>query len=152
MRPTLDRTMLAIARLLADRATCSKLAVGCVITDDLGRIIGTGYNGPPHGMTHCTDIPCAGASAPRGADLCEAVHAEQNALLYCDVLRARTIYITHAPCMRCTKTLLNTPINRVVFLDGTNIEQGAKLLWQTANRRWDYHAGNILAYAVESKT
>lgn len=107
--------MLAVAMVLALRATCKKLAVGCVVVDDYGRILGTGYNGVPHGMTHCIDIPCVGATMPAGSDTCEAVHAEQNALLGIDHRKIHKVYTTHAPCLRCTKLLLNTACQELVF-------------------------------------
>jgi dCMP deaminase len=129
-RPSLGTTMLGIASLLAQRATCSKLKVGCVLTDDQGRILGTGYNGVPRGCMHCTDVPCAGASAPAGADLCEAVHAEQNALLQCYAIeRLETCYTTHIPCMRCIKQLMNTNCRHIVYLDGTHEQRAARDLW-----------------------
>lgn len=108
-------TMLQVAATLARRATCRKLAVGCVLTDRWGRILATGYNGVPRGMVHCTDFACPGACAPKGSDLCEAVHAEQNALLQCqEPDKIEVCYVTHFPCMRCIKTLLNTGCQRIV--------------------------------------
>jgi dCMP deaminase len=137
MRPKIQETMLDIAYVLAQRATCRKLRVGCVIVDQHNKIIGTGYNGVPHHMVHCTDTPCAGVHAPKGSDLCEAVHAEQNALMQCANVQAiETIYITHAPCMRCTKLLLNTSCKTVVFLDATHLEEPAQRLWELSGRNW----------------
>jgi dCMP deaminase len=122
---------------MAQRATCAKLKVGCVLVDSKQRIIGSGYNGVARGEQHCTDLPCIGAYAPKGADLCEAIHAETNALLTCkDADNIDTCYTTHAPCMRCTKTLLNTGCKHIVFLHGDNYEPAARQLWLKANRSW----------------
>jgi dCMP deaminase len=140
-RPSLDDTMMDIAGILAQRATCQKLKVGAVITDIDGRIIGSGYNGVPKGMRHCTDFACPGVGAPKGADLCEAVHAESNALLNCrEIHHAYAIYTTHAPCMRCVKTLLNTPINQIIFFNGDATEDNALALWVSAGREWLQHS------------
>jgi len=129
--------MLQIAKVLAQRATCIKLAVGCVLTDSGGRILGSGYNGVPRGCKHCIDFPCPGAAAPKGADLCQAVHAETNALLVCrDIASIHTAYVTHAPCLRCTKTFLNTGLQRVVFRHAYEVEPAAEALWASANREW----------------
>jgi len=141
MRLTLDSVMLQIAHMLSQRATCIKLAVGCVLTDIDGVIVGTGYNGVPRGCRHCIDVPCPGAHAPKGADLCEAVHAEQNALLSPESHRAFTAYITHAPCMRCTKLLLNTNIQTVIFSHVYNSEANAEDLWKRQGRKWIYYTG-----------
>jgi dCMP deaminase len=138
-RPTLDDTMMDIAGVLAQRATCQKLKVGAVITDEDGRIIGSGYNGVPKGFAHCTTEPCPGVGMPKGADLCEAVHAESNALLNCRELHhARRIYVTHVPCMRCVKTLLNTPIQGIVFANSEGAESGALAMWVSAGREWQH--------------
>jgi dCMP deaminase len=136
VRPSIDTVMLGVALCLAHRATCKKLAVGCVLTDKYGRIIGSGYNGVPRGMAHCIDTPCAGADAPKGADLCQAVHAEQNALLTCrDSEQIVTCYTTHAPCLRCTKMLLNTSCTTVIY-HNNDVEIAAKKIWLASGRAW----------------
>ena len=138
-RPTKQQVFLAIAGILSLRATCSKLAVGCVLTDGQGRILSTGYNGVPRGLAHCTEVECPGAKAPKGADLCQAVHAEQNALLQCrnpeDIV---VCYTTHAPCLRCVKTLLNTSCERIVFRDDFMLEIAARDMWTHAGRAWEH--------------
>ena len=136
IRPSIDAVMLQIASVLAQRATCVKLAVGCVLTDVDGIIVATGYNGVPRGCKHCIDFPCPGATAPKGADLCEAVHAEANALLCPASHHAYTCYVTHAPCMRCTKTLLNTGVQRIIFAHNFLMEENARALWITQGRSW----------------
>ena len=141
MRPDLDWTMLKIAATLAERGTCAKLQVGCVLTDDYGRILSTGYNGVPIGCEHCIEKPCPGATTPRGSDACQAVHAESNALLQCrDVDRIYTCYVTHAPCLRCTKTLMNTACSRIVFLDNSLEEPAAKGLWTSERPEWLHYS------------
>lgn len=118
MRPSIDQTMLNVARVIAERSTCVRRKVGAVITDLDDRIIATGYNGVATGAVHCTKTPCAGANLPsgQGLNLCEAIHAEQNALVACDVRFAHTLYCTTEPCVACTKLILATrSIKRVVF-------------------------------------
>ena len=66
--------------------------------------------------------PCAcnGADAVSGKDLdsCQAIHAEQNAMLQCkNVYEIDTAYITCSPCMTCTKLLLNTSCRRIVYIE-----------------------------------
>jgi dCMP deaminase len=131
--------MLDIASTLAQRGTCKKLEVGCVITDDKDRILGTGYNGNPRGMRHCIDVPCSGADAPRGSDLCEAVHAEQNALLQVhDPDKISKVYVTHSPCMRCTKLLLNTACTTLIVGSTKDWEPAARNLWATSGRALEF--------------
>ncbi len=136
MRPPIDKVMIEIALCLAQRATCAKLAVGCVLTDRHSRIIGSGYNGTPRTLEHCTQVACAGACAPTGSDLCIAVHAEQNAVLVCrEPEQIVTCYTTHAPCLRCTKMLLNTGCERIIYFN-EGFEMPAKTLWVSTGRRW----------------
>lgn len=129
--------MLAIALVLATRGTCVKRQVGCVLTDSYNRIIGTGYNGVPMGYPHCTEDACPGANQSRGSDTCLGVHAESNALLNCrDVYKLFKCYTTLAPCLRCTKTLLNTTCTEIMFLDGSDVELAARSLWTSSGRIW----------------
>jgi len=118
MRPSKDEVMLAVALALATRATCRKRAVGCVLVDYKGRILSTGYNGTPAGLSHCTDFPCGGHILPPGSDSCQAVHAEINALMQCQNTDAiDTCYTTCMPCNNCLKSLLNTECQRLVFFN-----------------------------------
>lgn len=81
---------------------------------------------------------CAGADAPPGSDLCEAVHAEQNALTWCrDPDAVRVCYTTISPCMRCVKQLLNTGCERIVFPSEYTREPQAAALWRGAGRAWE---------------
>jgi dCMP deaminase len=133
--------MLKIAEVLSWRGTCVKLAVGCVLVDEHNRIIGAGYNGVPRGLPHCFgEQSCPGASMAKGSDTCEAVHAEQNALLTCrSIDHLATAYVTHAPCLRCTKTLLNTNCNAIVFTEDSFVEPAAENLWRKAGRTWTHY-------------
>ena len=115
-----------------------------------GHVLATGYNGVAAGLPHCNDIAtetfdsnaypnaCAGADAPSGTDLdaCQAIHAEQNALLQCgDVYQIHTVYVTASPCITCTKLLLNTGCQRIVFVEAYPHSQ-AQALWEGAGRTW----------------
>lgn len=140
MRPSKDEWLLAMARLVATRGTCARRQVGCVLVDARGHVLSTGYNGRPRGLDHCSEgSPCAGAASPSGTDLdlCEAVHAEANALLQCpDVEAIDTCYVTVSPCVGCVKLLLNTSCRRIVAAApyAAIHEAGARGLWQRAGR------------------
>jgi dCMP deaminase len=131
MRPDKDEYYLIMAAAASLRSTCARRKVGCVLVDDNNRIMATGYNGPARGAAHCIDYPCAGAHLPTGMglDLCEAIHAEVNAIAYCrDVYKIKTCYCTTSPCVSCTKMLLGTSCSRIVFLD-EYAHSPAQLLW-----------------------
>lgn len=137
-RPNIDVYMMGIAMLAASRATCSRRAVGCVLVNRLNHIIATGYNGVPRGMVHCGTLKCPGANAAPGQSLdgCMATHAEQNALLQCrNVEEIDTAYVTASPCITCTKLLLNTSCQNIVFLEEYP-HPSARNLWLEAGRTW----------------
>ncbi len=119
MRPSIDDHYLEMVALVASRATCPRRSVGAVLVDDRGRLVSTGYNGPPSGMAHCTERPCAGAASIGGArEACDAVHAECNALLQAQASRRspHTLYVSVTPCFFCAKMLVTAGVRRVVAL------------------------------------
>lgn len=82
---------------------------------------------------------CAGAKAASGTqlDACEAIHAEQNALLQCrDVYAIHNCYVTVSPCITCVKILLNTSCRRIVFSEKYAHDAAARALWTDAGREW----------------
>lgn len=138
MRPALEQTMLAVATALSLRSTCPRRRVGCVLVDRRNRIIATGHNGVPPGEPHCTAVPCPGAKlAPgEGLDLCEASHAEMNALIFCpDITQVHRIFCTASPCLACVKGLLMTPAEELYFLEEYPHEL-ARQRWTRTGRRW----------------
>lgn len=136
-RPSIDYTMMMVAKALAARSTCCRRSVGCVLTNHRNHIIGTGYNGVAAGQPHCIEHPCPGAELPSGTGLdeCEALHSEWNALQQCrDVWDIHTVYCTTAPCVTCVKMFLNTSAERIVFIDDYPQAEAAKQLW--GKRQW----------------
>lgn len=162
-RPDIDTYLIDIARVVATRATCLRRSVGCVLADARGHVLATGYNGRHAGAPHCNEEQrfgrgsgaqltvihphaCLGALARSGADLdmCEAIHAEQNALLQCrDVGEIATAYVTTFPCLTCVKLLLNTACRRIVYADAYGAHGAAALeLWERAGRSAIANAGS----------
>lgn len=120
MRITADECFMTVAFTLARRSTCQRRHVGAVLVDHNNHIIGTGYNGGPKGAPHCVEGPCAGATFNSGDGLerCEAIHAEQNALMQCsDVQNIHTVYTTTFPCAHCFKMIANTGCKRLVYYE-----------------------------------
>lgn len=110
-RPSRVEMLLEVAGVIARRSTCNRLNVGAVIARD-GRILTTGYNGPPKGMEHCEHDLHEGA--------CQlAVHSEANAIAfsarYGTALDGAELFITHSPCHNCAKLIINAGIIRVYY-------------------------------------
>ena len=111
-----DSYFLQMAQLVAERSTCLRRKVGCVLVDSDNHVVATGYNGVPTNFPHCLDVPCSGAfSAPgENLDQCLAVHAEQNALLQLRSNDLLVAYLTVTPCITCAKMLANSRVTRLV--------------------------------------
>jgi dCMP deaminase len=121
-RPNWDEYFLSIARLVSKRSTCLRRKVGAVLVKDK-RILATGYNGAPSGITHCKVTGCIREKLkiPSGErhELCRGLHGEQNALLQAALhgvsVEGAKIYATTEPCIICVKMLINAGIKEVVI-------------------------------------
>ncbi len=126
-RPSWDEYFMTIAADVATRATCVRRRVGALIVKNR-RILSTGYNGVPTGITHCTPETCLRAryNIPSGErhELCRGLHAEQNAIIqaaYHGVsIKDAVLYATIQPCSICTKMLINGGIRSFIFKDPYN--------------------------------
>lgn len=130
------QTGMKVAEAYAALSTCPRRQVGCVIVDERGRPLSVGYNGPASGRPHCIDNPCPGAGFPsgQGLEFCEAIHAEQNAILHLRApAEAHTIFVTAFPCHSCIKLLMGTSIQRIVYRD-TYPHQESTTWWLEAGR------------------
>ncbi len=125
MRPSWDEYFMRMAYLASTRSTCTRRKVGAVIVKDK-RILATGYNGPPKGLTHCDVTGCIreDLNVPSGErhELCRGLHAEQNAIIQAAVhgvsIKDATIYVTNHPCVVCAKMLINAEIKEIVYAEG----------------------------------
>ena len=117
-----DEYFMRFAELAATRTTCLRRSVGAVIVKNK-HILATGYNGAPKKVPHCKDLGgCLREklNVPSGErhELCRALHAEQNAIIQCAMsgqnIEGATIYITHQPCIICSKMIINAGIKRIV--------------------------------------
>jgi dCMP deaminase len=163
-RPTVDEWAMNLAFITASRGTCYRRKVGCVLLDGDNHVLSTGYNGVAAGLPHCNESDeslyetfddvlnhfpyvCTGAcfKSGEGLDECQAIHAEQNALLQCsDVRTISTCYVTTSPCITCTKLLLNTGCQRIVFLD-LYPHNEAEDLWVKSGRIWEQFKGFVVS-------
>lgn len=129
-----DAVSMQIADIVSQRGTCSRARVGAVITRD-GRILVTGYNGPPSGLPHCTD-PGGCTVMERAADggCVRSVHAEANCIAYAArhgiATEGASLYSTHEPCLKCAELVVNAGIVSVYYHVPYRIKEGSALLRQ----------------------
>jgi len=147
-RPDAHTYFMSMAILVSTRGTCPRRRVGCVLVDSNNFVLATGYNGTASGLPHCLDQPCPGAglASGQGLELCEAVHAESNALTQCRDTRAiQSVYATTAPCVSCTKMLINTSAKAIYYLSDYP-QKEAEGLWRRSRpgREWVRWTGTLL--------
>ncbi len=134
-RPDWDHYFMGFAELARSRSTCLRRGVGAVIVKD-HRIMATGYNGTPQGITHCEDAGCLrqqlGVPSGQRAELCRGLHAEQNAIIQAATLGQNiggsVLYCTTQPCSICSKMIINAGIKRVVTKEPYPDELGEAML------------------------
>ena len=134
MRISLDTYYMNIANIAKVRSSCLSRQVGCVITNHRNRVVSIGYNGPPSGIPHCASCLRKSCSTGEALDICPAVHAEMSALIECDPHSIKTVYCTTAPCLSCTKLLLNTSCEEIVYAE--DYPYNSADLWKKTGRIW----------------
>ena len=142
----LDLSYLEISDIWSKLSKANRKKVGCIIVKN-GAIISDGYNGTPSGFDNvCETSIMPDSIAPK--DLSdhpantlitkpEVLHAESNAItkLAKSTLSSEgsTMYVTIAPCLDCSKLIIQSGISRVVYknnyknLDGVNLLKKANI-------------------------
>jgi dCMP deaminase len=133
-RPPRERVLMESAKLWALRSTCSRAQVGAVIARD-GRILSTGYNGAPAGLSHCAHPDQEAGAGLLGStqgiqEGCRAsVHAEANAIAYAARhgirLEGASLFTTLSPCVECAKLVINAGIT-MVYVDQMYRDPGGR--------------------------
>ena len=133
MRKSWDTYFMQITEIVASRSTCDRAFVGCVLVNKDHRIVSTGYNGSVAGNPHCDDV----GHTMRDGHCIATIHAEMNALLYCakeGIPTKDTIcYVTHFPCLNCTKALIQAGIREVVYKNAYRVDDYAVSLFEKNN-------------------
>ncbi len=129
----LDLRYLRMARIWAENSYCERRKVGALVVKDK-MIISDGYNGTPSGFENiCED--------ENNITKPYVLHAEANAIT--KLARSSnnsdgsTLYVTAAPCIECSKLIIQSGIKRVVYAEKYRLEDGINLL-RKANIEVDY--------------
>ena len=129
-----------IARRVAELSTARRLQVGAIIVKD-DRIVSIGYNGMPAGWdNNCEEWVDLTPEERIWSDADrvlrtrpEVLHAERNAL---DKLAKSggtgaansSMFITHAPCLECAKSIYGAGITEVFYSDEYRSRDGIYFL------------------------
>ncbi len=143
-RPSWDEYFIEIAKKVSARSTCLRRKYGAVIVKD-NIIVSTGYNGSARGLENCIDKGTCKReemNIPSGEryELCEGVHAEQNAIINGapERMKDSKIYIAGSeadgndananPCKLCDRAIRNAQIKEEIYQDKDNGKIIRKLL------------------------
>lgn len=111
-----DATFLGLAERFAKRSKDPSTKVGCVIVGPDREVRSMGYNGLPRGVEDLAE------RMERPAKYLWTSHAEENAVAQAArigvSLKGCTAYVTHFPCARCARALIQAGIIAVVCGDG----------------------------------
>ena len=117
-----------MAQTVSKRMTCERARVGALIVKD-NRVVSMGYGGAPAGLPHCTQVGCE--LGPDGGCI-TTVHAEASAICFAAkegiAVKGSTMYVTLAPCRNCAKLIINSGIEKVIYLQSYRDPSGLVLL------------------------
>ena len=121
-RPNWDEYFMNIAHIAAERSNYYRRQVAAVIVKDK-RVISTGYNGTPRGVTICDEGGCprCNSNVKSGHGLTDSIccHAEENSIVQAAShgisVEASMLYTTFSPCLLCAKMIINAGIKEVIF-------------------------------------
>ena len=163
-----DLYFLDIAKEVSKNSKCMSRQIGAVLVKDKA-IISTGYNGPAKGAKHCNErdlsfyeklnkefssvilteknIPrqCPrrifGYESGEGLHLCQAGHAERNALIQAgrngiSTLKTTLYCYCPMPCKDCMIEIINAGVSRLVFLKGKDYDKYSKVLLDESDVRY----------------
>lgn len=112
-----DRYFMDMAALVSTKSKDPNTKVGCVIVTSDKVVASTGYNGIPAGVV---DAP---ERMERPAKYLWTAHAEENAVALAarvgSRLKGGSAYVTHAPCSRCARSLIQAGVAKVFTGSGT---------------------------------
>ena len=132
-----DEYFMGVALLSARRSKDPNTQVGACIVNDKNKIVGAGYNGLPIGCDD-NDFPWEKQGSFLETKYPYICHAELNAILNnigMD-LHGCKIYTALFPCNECTKAIIQSGINEVIYLsdkyDGTETSIASKKMLDKA--------------------
>jgi dCMP deaminase len=114
-----------LAILSAQRGTCKRLRVGCVLVDDFtNRVVSIGYNSSFHSTPHCIDDDCLMLDE----HCIRTLHAEQAAIMNLEHKYEKLkCFTTHQPCINCFKLLAAGNVKFIYYIN-PYIDEGRDLL------------------------
>ena len=135
MKPKFIYAYMKTAETFAELSHARRLHVGAIVVKD-DRIISIGYNGMPAGWDNNCEYE---VETEAGDDVKivlktrpEVLHAESNAIAKLAKSNegglGATMFVTHAPCLECAKSIYGAGISHVFYRDSYRSEDGIQFL------------------------
>ncbi len=136
-----DEYFMSVALLSAQRSKDPNTQVGACVANQNNKIIGVGYNGFPWG---CSDdiLPWAREGKLLDTKYPYVCHAELNAVLNSTIqdLKGCRIYVGLFPCNECTKVIIQSGIEEIIYLSDKYAEsdsvKASKFMLDTSNTKY----------------
>ena len=116
-----DKRFIELARHISQWSKDPSTKVGCVVVGEDRQIMSTGFNGFPRGIEDDERLSDRSKKYPL---IC---HAEENAIMQAArvgvSLRGCTVFVTWSPCSRCTRSMIQAGITKIVFPDDQDIPE-----------------------------
>ena len=131
MRESLKQRLMTVAIEWKKESTCMRNQVGGVLVQD-GRIIASGYNGSPSGLSHCFGLETCPENINGRITCTKTLHCEAAIITFCAKQGIPTnqsdLFITLFPCKECAKMLINAGIKKIYYLEEYSGINGRTLL------------------------
>jgi dCMP deaminase len=144
-----EEYFMGIAILSSKRSKDPNTQVGACIVSKDNRIISVGYNGFPKGCSD-NEYPWDREGNPLDTKYMYVVHAELNAILNArgKNLDETSLYVTLFPCNECAKAVIQSGIERIIYLDnkydGTDSVLASKRMLLSAGVHINKYQGELL--------
>jgi dCMP deaminase len=132
MKEKMIQAYMKTAEIFSELSHARRLHVGAIVVKD-DRIISIGYNGMPTGWdNNCEDELHQPVGRVNLVTKPEVLHAETNAIAKLAKSNesglGATMFITHAPCLDCSKLIYQSGISSVLYRNAYRDTSGITFL------------------------
>jgi len=124
-----------VAEEYSKLSSAKRLKVGAIVVKD-NRVISIGYNGTPSGWDNeCEEVIKVYENGKQELKTKpEVIHAEANAIAKLarsnESGQGASIFLTHAPCMECSKLIFTSGITKVYYKNDYRDNSGLDFLYK----------------------
>jgi dCMP deaminase len=124
-----------VAEEYSKLSSAKRLKVGAIVVKD-NRVISIGYNGTPSGWDNeCEEVIKVYENGKQELKTKpEVIHAEANAIAKLarsnESGEGASIFLTHAPCMECSKLIFTSGITSVYYKNDYRDNSGLDFLYK----------------------